>query len=250
VVTVGQSLHSLLLFHMLILLPLVGKLERPRPLPSGIGAAMLGGGPARRRRRRWRSPEMLKRAFAAVALSRFRVGSAARQGRTGPADETRPLPHQEWSFDGIFGTYGPGLIAARFPGYKKSVRSVMRQASYSAISPIWATARRGQGDRRRYQVTDPQPNDQGQMYQRPGRPSDPIPPPFRTTRRSCREQRALPPDLSMIVKAREGGPLCLLDFDRAYKDPPPGFNMLSGMNYNEYFPGIRSRCRRRSAKTP
>jgi ubiquinol-cytochrome c reductase cytochrome b subunit len=29
---------------MLILLPLVGKLERPRPLPSGIGAAMLGGG--------------------------------------------------------------------------------------------------------------------------------------------------------------------------------------------------------------
>jgi hypothetical protein len=29
---------------MLILVPLIGKLERPRPLPSSIGATVLGGG--------------------------------------------------------------------------------------------------------------------------------------------------------------------------------------------------------------
>ncbi len=44
VVTVGQIATFYYFLHMLILLPLVGKLERPRPLPSGIGAAMLGGG--------------------------------------------------------------------------------------------------------------------------------------------------------------------------------------------------------------
>ena len=43
VVTVGQIATFYYFLHMLILLPLVGKLERPRPLPSGIGAAMLGG---------------------------------------------------------------------------------------------------------------------------------------------------------------------------------------------------------------
>jgi ubiquinol-cytochrome c reductase cytochrome b subunit len=44
VVTVGQIATFYYFLHMLILLPLVGKLERPRPLPSGIGAAVLGGG--------------------------------------------------------------------------------------------------------------------------------------------------------------------------------------------------------------
>src|SRR5438132_7188364 len=44
VVTVGQIATFYYFLHMLILLPLVGKLEPPPPLPSGIGAAMLGGG--------------------------------------------------------------------------------------------------------------------------------------------------------------------------------------------------------------
>ena len=56
------------------------------------------------------------------------------------------------------------------------------------------------------QVTDG-PNDQGQMYQRPGRPSDPIPGPFPNEQAArAANNGALPPDLSLIVKAREGGP--------------------------------------------
>jgi quinol-cytochrome oxidoreductase complex cytochrome b subunit len=44
VVTVGQIATFYYFVHLLILLPLIGKLERPRPLPSSIGAAVLGGG--------------------------------------------------------------------------------------------------------------------------------------------------------------------------------------------------------------
>jgi ubiquinol-cytochrome c reductase cytochrome b/c1 subunit len=44
VVTVGQIATFYYFLHMLILLPLIGKLERPRPLPSSISAAVLGGG--------------------------------------------------------------------------------------------------------------------------------------------------------------------------------------------------------------
>src|ERR1700758_289699 len=44
VVTVGQIATFYYFIHMLILFPLIGKLERPLPLPSSIGAAVLGGG--------------------------------------------------------------------------------------------------------------------------------------------------------------------------------------------------------------
>jgi len=43
-VTVGQIATFYYFFHMLILFPLIGKLERPLPRPSSIGAAAQGGG--------------------------------------------------------------------------------------------------------------------------------------------------------------------------------------------------------------
>ncbi len=76
------------------------------------------------------------------------------------------------------------------------------------------------------------------MFQRPGRPSDPIPGPFPNDQAArAALNGALPPDLSMIVKARDGGPDYVFGILTGYKDPPPGFNLLPGMNYNEYFPG-------------
>ena len=44
VVTVGQIATLYYYVHFLILLPVLGKIERPRPLPTSIGAAVLGGG--------------------------------------------------------------------------------------------------------------------------------------------------------------------------------------------------------------
>jgi len=44
VVTVGQIATFYYFFHMLILFPLIGKLERPYPLPSSIGVAVTTGG--------------------------------------------------------------------------------------------------------------------------------------------------------------------------------------------------------------
>ena len=88
-----------------------------------------------------------------------------------------------------------------------------------------------------YQVTDG-PNDQGEMFQRPGRPSDPIPGPFPNDQAArAANNGALPPDLSMIVKAREGGPDYVFAIVTGYKDPPSDFKCCTGMNYNEYFPG-------------
>ena len=42
IVVVGQVATFYYFFHFLILFPLLGKIERPRPLPTSIGAAVLG----------------------------------------------------------------------------------------------------------------------------------------------------------------------------------------------------------------
>jgi hypothetical protein len=42
IVTIGQAATAYYFIHFLILMPLVGKLETPRPLPLSIGAAVLG----------------------------------------------------------------------------------------------------------------------------------------------------------------------------------------------------------------
>ncbi|MGH7031935.1 MAG: cytochrome b, partial [Stellaceae bacterium] len=44
VITVGRIATFYYFFHFLILFPLIGKLERPRPLPASIGTPVLGGG--------------------------------------------------------------------------------------------------------------------------------------------------------------------------------------------------------------
>jgi ubiquinol-cytochrome c reductase cytochrome c1 subunit len=100
------------------------------------------------------------------------------------------------------------------------------------------------------------PNDQGEMFQRPGKLSDYMPPPYPNEEAArASNQGALPPDLSLITKARHGaavrvhlllsGVLSLRNTPQdylfslltGYVDPPAGVEIREGMNYNPYFPG-------------
>jgi ubiquinol-cytochrome c reductase cytochrome c1 subunit len=87
------------------------------------------------------------------------------------------------------------------------------------------------------QVTDG-PNDAGDMFERPGRPSDTFKPPFANENAArAANNGALPPDLSLIVKARKGGADYVHGILTGYSDPPADMKMAEGMNYNKYFPG-------------
>lgn len=48
---------------------------------------------------------------------------------------------------------------------------------------------------------------------------------------------ALPPDLSLMVKARHGGIDYIFALLTGYMDPPAGKTLLPGLHYNPYFPG-------------
>ena len=57
-----------------------------------------------------------------------------------------------------------------------------------------------------FQVTDG-PNDQGEMFERPGRPADYFPSPFpNSIAAAVANNGAAPPDFSLIAKARDAAP--------------------------------------------
>ncbi|KAG8946084.1 cytochrome c1 [Tulasnella sp. 424] len=82
------------------------------------------------------------------------------------------------------------------------------------------------------------PNDQGEMFQRPGKLSDYMPKPYPNEEAArAGNAGALPPDLSLIVKARHGAADYIYSLLTGYIDPPAGVHVREGLNYNPYFPG-------------
>ena len=103
--------------------------------------------------------------------------------------------------------FRPRLGAARLPGLQGSLLELPFDAPAGVPQPARArpVGRRGQGDRGPVQVQDG-PNDEGEMFERPGRPSDRFRSPFANEQAArAANNGALPPDLSVITKAREGG---------------------------------------------
>jgi ubiquinol-cytochrome c reductase cytochrome c1 subunit len=178
---------------------------------------------------------MAKHALAAVALAALSLAPLSAGAQQNP-----PLPHQEWSFSGVFGTYDRAAEQRGFQVYKEvcSACHPVKHLYFRDLTDIGYSEDEVKVIAATYQVTNEQPNDQGQMFQRPGRPSDPIPGPFANDQAArAANNGALPPDLSMIVKARDGGPDYVYGIVTGFKEAPADFKLLSGMYYNEYFAG-------------
>jgi ubiquinol-cytochrome c reductase cytochrome c1 subunit len=179
---------------------------------------------------------MAKRALAvlvAAALGLVFAGSARAQ------EEAPPAPHQQWPFEGVFGTYDRAALQRGFQVYKEvcSVCHPVKHLYFRDLAELGYSEDQVKGIAAQAQVTDG-PNDQGEMFQRPARPSDRIPPPFPNDQAArAANNGALPPDLSLIVKAREGGPDYVYAILIGFKDAPAGMKMNPNMYYDEYFAG-------------
>ncbi|KAK4207251.1 3-deoxy-7-phosphoheptulonate synthase [Rhypophila decipiens] len=86
---------------------------------------------------------------------------------------------------------------------------------------------------------DTEPNDQGEIEKRPGKLSDYLPAPYKNDEAArFANNGALPPDLSLIVKARHGGCDYIFSLLTGYpEEPPAGAQVGEGLNFNPYFPG-------------
>ena len=170
-------------------------------------------------------------------------------------------PSQKWSFAGPFGKFDRGALQRGLKVYKE-VCAACHGLSYVAFrnladagGPGYSVAQAA-AFASEYKVKDG-PNDAGEMFERPGRPADYFPSPFPNEQAArAANGGALPPDLSLITKARSyprGFPMFIFDFFtqfqeqgpnyvaallQGYEDKPPaGFTLPEGSYYNKYFPG-------------
>ena len=82
------------------------------------------------------------------------------------------------------------------------------------------------------------PNDEGEMFERPGKLSDYLPSPYPNEEAArYANNGAYPPDLSLIVKARHGGADYIFALLTGYKDVPAGVAERETQYYNPYFSG-------------
>jgi ubiquinol-cytochrome c reductase cytochrome c1 subunit len=182
------------------------------------------------------------------------------------ADDAGGSARQSWSFAGMFGRFDQAQLQRGFKVYSEACsrcHGVKRLAfrdlaepggpnfPEAAVKSLAAT----------YQVDD-EPNDEGKIKKRPARLADGIPPPFANEQEArFALNGALPPDLSLIIRARAAEadrpfylvPLAMLaDIARGYQeagadyvyayltgytDPPAEVKMADFMNYNKTFPG-------------
>lgn len=166
----------------------------------------------------------------ALSLAAGPVLSAA-----GPKPEAR-----DWSFQGIFGTYDRGAQQRGLQIYKEicSACHSLRLVAYRNLDGIGLKEDQIKAIAAEFEVTDG-PNEEGEMYTRPARPSDRFAAPFPNDNAArAANNGALPPDLSLMTKARKGGADYVYGLLTGYKEEPPaGFKMMDGLNYNLYFPG-------------
>jgi len=82
------------------------------------------------------------------------------------------------------------------------------------------------------------PDDTGEYTTRNGKITDHIPSPYANEQAArYANNGALPPDLSLIIKARPQGPDYLFSLLTGYHSPPAGVSLREGLHYNPYFPG-------------
>src|ERR1700733_11378750 len=100
-------------------------------------------------------------------------------GGASAQEETPSPPHQQWSFEGVLGTYDEAALQRGFQVYQAvcSACHALKHLAYRDLAEIGYTDEQVKGIAAQAQVTDG-PNDQGQMYQRPAKPSDMFASPF------------------------------------------------------------------------
>jgi ubiquinol-cytochrome c reductase cytochrome b/c1 subunit len=236
--------------YFLIVLPLLSRIETPRPVPNSIADDVLAKTGSK-------AAPMVSTVIALFVASALVAGST---GDARAAEQETP-PANKWSFAGPFGKFDRGSLQRGLKVYKE-VCSNCHSLSFIAFrnladpsgpgyTPAQAAAFAAE-----YKIKDG-PNDQGDMFERPGRPADYFPPPFPNEQAArAANGGAAPPDLSLITKARSyerGFPWFIVDFFTQYQEqgpdyvtailegfedkPPPGVTIPEGSYYNKYFPG-------------
>ncbi len=156
------------------------------------------------------------------------------------AAEVKEPPARDWPHEGIFGRYDRAALQRGFLVFKEVCASChsARYLRFRDLEGIGLDADTVKALAAEYTVEDCC-DENGEPFERPAKPFDRFPPPYPNEQAArAANGGALPPDLSLIVKARDGGEDYLHALLTGYGDPPAEAEApAEGMNWNPYFPG-------------
>lgn len=168
----------------------------------------------------------------------------------------KPVP-QKWSFAGPFGKYDQAQLQRGLQVYKDvcSACHSMKLVPFRMLGELGYSEEQVKAFAAQYTVTDG-PNGDGEMFERPGIPTDHFPSPFPNAEAAAAANNgAAPPDFSLIAKARgvergfptfifdiftqyqEGGPDYIYNLLTGYVNPPEGYTVPDGAYFNPHFVG-------------
>jgi ubiquinol-cytochrome c reductase cytochrome c1 subunit len=156
------------------------------------------------------------------------------------ASEAVELPEVEWSFDGIFGKFDKAQLQRGFQVYDEVCSSChsLRYVAYRNLAAIGFDEERIKEIAAEKQVPG-DPDEDGEPTERDALPSDKFVPPYANDNAArSANNGALPPDLSILTKARGGGADYIYGLLVGYEEEAPeGVELAEGMAYNHVFPG-------------
>ena len=178
----------------------------------------------------------------AIALAALSAGAVAIA-----AEGHIPLKHQHWHFTGPFGTYDRASAQRGFQVYQEVCAAChsLSLVAYRNLMDLGLTEAQVKGIAAGIQVPDI--GDDGSAIERPARPSDRFKKPFANDAAAAAANGGkAPPDLSVIVKARNHGPDYIyslltgyVPYDKLTPAQIKEFSVGKDDNFNLYFPGHR-----------
>ncbi len=185
---------------------------------------------------------MFKKIASLVIVMAFGAGAAFASGGA------HKLKHEHWHFNGVFGTYDKAAAQRGFQVYQEvcsSCHSLKYVAFYNLgdkggpfYNPKYPNSNENpviKAIAKMFTITDG-PDEVGDMFERTGITADKVPSPF-ANEMAARASNggALPPDLSLITRARHDGSNYVFSLLTGYEDAPHDVNLGPGMNYNPMF---------------
>ena len=186
-------------------------------------------------------------ALAAFGFALALVGVAA----PAFAETTEREPKEvHWSFQGPFGKFDQAQLQRGYKVYHDVCGTChgMNLLSYRNLAdkgaPFYSEKYPNPNDSpfakaiaKDFQVPDID-SETGDVIQRPATTSDHFRQPFANEAAArAANGGAAPPDLSLMAKAREGGPAYIYSLLSGFVEPPAGLNVTPGKYYNPYYQG-------------
>ncbi len=156
---------------------------------------------------------------------------------SGGGEEEAPQLH--WSFDGVFGTYDKASMQRGLKVYREICAGChgLKRVYFRNLEALGYDEGQIKTIAAEYTVADG-PNEEGDMFERPALPSDAFPEPFPNDQiAKLSNMGALPPDMSLITKARADGPNYVAALLTGYDEPPHDAHLSDGQYWNKYMPG-------------